>query len=285
MLDALARAFSASHRHGSTQELVENIVNSAAAGRPKIINVAGHGDIAYFETGEGKHFGGHPDRYVSDFNRGVWRPQFLRLGNLGITRITIFSCEVAKPDPTDKGQNFLYSLMRATNTAIQAPTGDVYIEPRTGAILLSPGGIWVTMPYVPQLIDGPLIPPHLIHRALVPEGLERVREFEFDEKVSDDDISFDNVDQVSFQTYVVDETRTILSTLDASGIVAGLKNSAKYRVPGALLRASHGKLTLKRKNLAEIVFDAYRDGLFIERSKLIALQIEGRLPSIVLPER
>lgn len=131
-LVCMTAALQPQFRHGSTVQLVGNLILASASGTDAVI--VGHGSPAMLCTGNGDSCSGNDSEMVASWNEVAWQSQFQSLKGR-YKSITLFAC--------DTGQNpaLLTEIAQITGSTVRAPNSIVNCD--SSGISFSGGGAWV----------------------------------------------------------------------------------------------------------------------------------------------
>lgn len=119
--DQLASSFVNCMRHDTTIKAVDDMLTAVGQG----INIGGHGDVGFLETGAGQG-GPFPDgQCIHSYNQVSWGPQLDRIANAAIVTISIWSCHVGAEDD---GADLLYAMAKRAQHAVRAGTGYLFSD-------------------------------------------------------------------------------------------------------------------------------------------------------------
>ena len=119
--DQLASHFENCMRHDSTTKAVDNALSAVGQG----INIGGHDEAGFPETGVGQGGPFTDGQCIYLYNQDSWGPQLDRLANAAITTISIWSCHVGAEDD---GADLLYAMAKRAQHAVRAGTGYLFSD-------------------------------------------------------------------------------------------------------------------------------------------------------------
>lgn len=121
--DLLASHFANCMRHGTTVVAMDNVLSASGSG----INIGGHGDSGFLETGGGQGGPFPDDKCIYLYNEYFWGPQLDRLQGAAVTTISIWSCHVGAEQD---GADLLFAMAKRAGHAVRAGTGFLYSNSR-----------------------------------------------------------------------------------------------------------------------------------------------------------
>ncbi len=263
--DLLASHFDKCKRHGTTQAAMTNILASTGGG----INIGGHGDQGFLETGGGQG-GPWPDHVcITWYNETAWGPLLDRLKQAAVTSMSIWSCHVGAGQ---EGAELLFAMAKRCGRAVRAGTGFLFVNSQK--IWWEPGTVWqvATPTNKPQPID----PPSKPFRG------------EVDMHFALGDNVFDSADIVAVELNAyLPASRTVAEPVRIEGadvveIVSGLFASDPLDLSDVYVPAlTTGIIGLLTKDGRSATFDVFNGRLAIERASRVGFYLSADLASLI----
>jgi len=137
--ECLAGVFQNSTRHRSTREAV-NKLKPRTGNSEERLNIVGHGDPGYLETGSG---GERPrsGKFIGIQNIGEWDSMLQELKDKKFSELRIYSCSTGAGD---RGAKLLCKIAELTGKKVSARTGLTFCCKRDNRIFYQKGSEWQT---------------------------------------------------------------------------------------------------------------------------------------------
>jgi hypothetical protein len=113
--------------HTSDTAALANVAGAAEG------TLVGHGWIGRINTGAGNVLSSNPDTFIGLANRTHWRAAIATMGQTRLQRLLLFSCDTGA---NQDGANVVFELAKALGAQVQAPNGNVWIDPASGELFM-----------------------------------------------------------------------------------------------------------------------------------------------------
>jgi len=270
----LAARFWNCARHATTQQAIDFSLSfvalssihdgpgSLSAGG---LNLGGHGNEGYLETGQGQSGPYNPGTSIHNYNQGAWGPQLDKLKPSPITMLSIWSCHTGAGQD---GADLLYAMAVRCGRAVRARTGFTYTN--STSVWFENNSTWqvATPSHKPAPIAAPT--PHFVGTMVVFE-------------TAGANLSAEDVVGVTIERMTAPDAKTTPKSLTdaaAAQLVKDLFVPNAMDMDVAIMGFITATIAVTFKGGATLVFDVYNDRLAVEQSAKTGYYLRGPLKTL-----
>lgn len=275
----LAKLFWKCLRHGTTAEAVSNSLTPRALALTSeesawttfsggVVNVGGHGDAGFLETGAGQSGPFVKGKYIAYYTESDWGPQLDRLNTPSLVSLSIWSCHTGAEQP---GADLLYRMAVRCGRMVRAGTGFLYSNSQR--MWWETGSVWqvATPDNKPAPINRPNGGTRLADKILIP--------------AAGDELGPDAVTSLEISSFASGHTTSTASRLDgedAQNLASTLFAAAPLDMKDVIVSGFvTGGLVVTFKSGATATFDVYNESLAVERQTRSGYYLPDRLSQIL----